>query len=122
MELQSVGSDEGRENKENQAPLENGQEGMKSRRGGEPRRDGEAGGSHSSGSSSQEEEGEEHITKRYQERGTGDGDMSAPTSQSNCGVNGTVEPASDDETEEIGRASCRERVFRLCRSRWSPYH
>jgi hypothetical protein len=24
--------------------------------------------------------------------------------------------------EEIGRASCRERVCRLCRSRWSPYH
>ena len=25
------------------------------------------------------------------------------------------------EANEIGRASCRERV-RLCRSRWSPYH
>src|SRR3546814_1166984 len=24
--------------------------------------------------------------------------------------------------EEIGRASCRERVCRTCRSRWSPYH
>ena len=23
---------------------------------------------------------------------------------------------------EIGRASCRERVSQLCRSRWSPYH
>ena len=23
---------------------------------------------------------------------------------------------------QIGRASCRERVLRLCRSRWSPYH
>src|SRR3546814_14469060 len=23
---------------------------------------------------------------------------------------------------EIGRASCRERVFSTCRSRWSPYH
>ena len=23
---------------------------------------------------------------------------------------------------EIGRASCRERVATLCRSRWSPYH
>ena len=23
---------------------------------------------------------------------------------------------------QIGRASCRERVSRLCRSRWSPYH
>ena len=26
------------------------------------------------------------------------------------------------EYREIGRASCRERVRRLCRSRWSPYH
>src|SRR3546814_19185371 len=24
--------------------------------------------------------------------------------------------------EEIGRASCRERVCHTCRSRWSPYH
>src|SRR3546814_13680879 len=24
--------------------------------------------------------------------------------------------------EQIGRASCRERVCRTCRSRWSPYH
>src|SRR3546814_20719104 len=24
--------------------------------------------------------------------------------------------------KEIGRASCRERVCRTCRSRWSPYH
>src|SRR3546814_17780648 len=24
--------------------------------------------------------------------------------------------------EEIGRASCRERVCRTCRSRWSPHH
>src|SRR3546814_13420802 len=23
---------------------------------------------------------------------------------------------------KIGRASCRERVFSTCRSRWSPYH
>ena len=26
------------------------------------------------------------------------------------------------ELEEIGRASCRERVLSVCRSRWSPYH
>ena len=25
-------------------------------------------------------------------------------------------------TGQIGRASCRERGLRLCRSRWSPYH
>src|SRR3546814_11374190 len=24
--------------------------------------------------------------------------------------------------DEIGRASCRERLCRTCRSRWSPYH
>ena len=24
--------------------------------------------------------------------------------------------------DKIGRASCRERGLRLCRSRWSPYH
>src|SRR3546814_3259263 len=27
-----------------------------------------------------------------------------------------------DQLLEIGRASCRERVFSTCRSRWSPYH
>ena len=26
------------------------------------------------------------------------------------------------ELKEIGRASCRERVYQPCRSRWSPYH
>src|SRR3546814_15065393 len=26
------------------------------------------------------------------------------------------------DVEEIGRASCRERVVSTCRSRWSPYH
>src|SRR3546814_14798864 len=26
------------------------------------------------------------------------------------------------KTEQIGRASCRERVCHTCRSRWSPYH
>ena len=25
-------------------------------------------------------------------------------------------------TAQIGRASCRERCYALCRSRWSPYH
>src|SRR3546814_6771765 len=28
----------------------------------------------------------------------------------------------DAEQIKIGRASCRERVFSTCRSRWSPYH
>ena len=27
-----------------------------------------------------------------------------------------------DGADEIGRASCRERVSSKCRSRWSPYH
>ncbi|XP_062333798.1 uncharacterized protein marchf1 [Osmerus eperlanus] len=116
MELQSVGSDEGRENKENQAPVENGQGGLKSRRGGAPRREGRAsqrggtqrldGESRSPGSSSLVEEGEEHITKRYQERGAGGGDMSVPTTRSDCAVNGTVEPGSDDEMEVCRICHC----------------
>src|SRR3546814_4520019 len=28
----------------------------------------------------------------------------------------------DQLASKIGRASCRERVCRTCRSRWSPYH
>src|SRR3546814_11157396 len=31
-------------------------------------------------------------------------------------------PRSLDGDAEIGRASCRERVCRTCKSRWSPYH
>src|SRR3546814_20971016 len=29
---------------------------------------------------------------------------------------------SDADLKEIGRASCREKCGRTCRSRWSPYH
>ena len=31
-------------------------------------------------------------------------------------------PGLDYIKEEGGRASCRERVYSPCRSRWSPYH
>src|SRR3546814_4525834 len=31
-------------------------------------------------------------------------------------------PTNVSTDSEIGRASCRERVCRTCRSRWSPYH
>ena len=31
-------------------------------------------------------------------------------------------PDAPETGEQIGRASCRERCERLCRSRWSPYH
>src|SRR3546814_13561262 len=34
-------------------------------------------------------------------------------------VEGAVEEA--DEPQQLGRASCRERVVSTCRSRWSPY-
>src|SRR5213594_4590004 len=30
--------------------------------------------------------------------------------------------AGAERPQQIGRASCRERGERLCRSRWSPYH
>src|SRR3546814_2790310 len=34
-----------------------------------------------------------------------------------------IDEVTFDKTQtEIGRASCRERVFSTCRSRWSPYH
>src|SRR3546814_15037358 len=35
-----------------------------------------------------------------------------------------IEGVSDirDESNQIGRASCRERVCHTCRSRWSTYH
>ena len=41
--------------------------------------------------------------------------------------NKTNSPPWDDPLDlylhiQIGRASCREKCLRLCRSRWSPYH
>src|SRR3546814_12919835 len=37
------------------------------------------------------------------------------------GINQNGVPNGADGNQ-IGRASCRERVFSTCRSRWSPYH
>ncbi|XP_041789071.1 E3 ubiquitin-protein ligase MARCHF7 isoform X2 [Chelmon rostratus] len=118
MELQSVGSDEG---KENQPLVEDGG-GLKKRHSsrasmkrdnhvsqgeGSQSRDKEK--SYKSqvspgGSSSLAEDGEELITKRYQEKGSGGGDMSVPTPQKHCGVNGgTPQLCSDDSEMEVCR-------------------
>ncbi|XP_072240969.1 uncharacterized protein marchf1 [Leuresthes tenuis] len=56
------------------------------------------------GSSSLAEDGEELITKKYQEKGSGGGDMSAPTQQKHCSMNGgTAQPCSDDSELEVCR-------------------
>src|SRR3546814_5874618 len=39
-----------------------------------------------------------------------------------AGVEEGPEEGGEEHHLEIGRASCRERVCRTCRSRWSPYH
>ncbi|KAA8594640.1 hypothetical protein FQN60_011775 [Etheostoma spectabile] len=98
MELHSVGSDEGRENRS----LVEDSEGLKKRhssrasmkraghvsqREGSHRKDKEK--CYKSGdSSSLAEDSEKLITKRYQEKGSGGGDMSMPTPQKNGGING----------------------------------
>src|SRR3546814_3476106 len=40
----------------------------------------------------------------------------------NAAHTNTIEAQLQMEGEQIGRASCRERVCSTCRSRWSPYH
>ncbi|XP_070684322.1 uncharacterized protein marchf1 [Pempheris klunzingeri] len=118
MELQSVGSDEGRENQ----PLVEDGGGLKKRHssssrasmkrdnhvspsGSQNRHKEKSYKSHSPGSSSSlAEDAEELITKRYQEKGSGGGDMSVPTPQKHCGVNGgTVQHCSDDSEMEVCR-------------------
>ena len=117
MELQSVGSDEGRENQ----PLVEDRGGLKKRhssrglmkrdnhvsqREGSQSRDRQKNNkSHMpGGSSSLAEDGEELITKKYQEKGSGGGDMSVPTLQKHCVVNGgTARPCSDDSELEVCR-------------------
>ncbi|XP_040001500.1 uncharacterized protein march1 isoform X2 [Xiphias gladius] len=117
MELQSVSSDEGKENQ----PLVEDSAGLKKRHSsrGSMKRDGHVSqreGSQSrdkeknyksrspGGSSSLAEDGEELITKRYQEKGSGGGDMSVPMPQKHCGVNGgTPRPCSDDSELEVCR-------------------
>ncbi|XP_036068019.1 uncharacterized protein march1 isoform X2 [Oryzias melastigma] len=116
MELQSVDSDEGKENQPlvesdglkkrhsimgsvkrdahvSQKERSRSKENEKSRKSRSPR-----------GSSSLGEGGEELITKKYQERGSGDGDMSVPTPQKHCGVNGGMpRPCSEDSELEVCR-------------------
>lgn len=61
-------------------------------------------------SSSLAEDGEEHITKKYQEKGSGGGDMAVPSDHKPCGVNGSAPmPYSDDSEMEVCRLVC---VFR----------
>lgn len=116
MELQSVGSDEGKENQ----PLVEDRGGLKKRHssralvkgdGHSSQREGSESReksykSHSpEGSSSLAEDAKELITKRYQEKGSGGGDMSVPTPQNHCGVNGgTMQPFSDDSELEVCRS------------------
>ncbi|KAM3622839.1 uncharacterized protein V6R79_003805 [Siganus canaliculatus] len=109
MELQSVGSDEG---KEAQALVEDGGGGgggLKKRHSSRASKKSDDSQKHKSckspdGSSSLAEDGEELITKRYQEKGSGGGDMSVPTPRGHCGVNGgTIRPCSDDSEMEVCR-------------------
>uniref|UniRef100_A0A3Q3VZ20 Uncharacterized protein n=1 Tax=Mola mola TaxID=94237 RepID=A0A3Q3VZ20_MOLML len=110
MELQSVGSDEGKEKQ----PLVEDSGGLKKRHssrasmtrdtslgGSSQRRDKEKSDKSRSldGSSSLAEEGEELITETYQEKGSGGGDMSAPTPQKHCGVTGGAPPPFSDDSE-----------------------
>ncbi|CAI5680750.1 unnamed protein product [Oreochromis niloticus] len=118
MELQSVGSDEGKESQ----PLMEDSSGLKKRHnhGSSVKRDSHASQRDRSqgrdkdtksyksqsprGSSSLADDGEELITKRYQEKGSGGGDMSVPTLQKHCDANGnTPHPCSDDSELEVCR-------------------
>ncbi|MED6260692.1 hypothetical protein ATANTOWER_026431 [Ataeniobius toweri] len=116
MELQSVDSDEGKENQ----PLVEDCGGLKKRhnirgsvkshisqneRSQSREKEKKSYNSRSSrGSSSLAEDGGELITKRYQERGSGAGDMAVPTPQNHCGFNrGTAGPCSDDSELEVCR-------------------
>nr|XP_046194932.1 uncharacterized protein LOC124025630 [Oncorhynchus gorbuscha] len=124
MELQSVGSGEGKENQEKEVPQENGS-GVKNRRSGggggeESRRSSqrreEAGSKFRSpgGSSSLAEDGEREgqITKNYQETGSVGGDMSAPSPRRYGGCN-APEGCSDDEPEVCRICHC-EGDERVC--------
>ncbi|XP_034146909.1 E3 ubiquitin-protein ligase MARCHF1 isoform X2 [Esox lucius] len=117
IELQSVGSGDGKENQEKVVSLENGS-GVKNRwseRGGarkerrsSPHQQGTGSKSCSpAGSTSLAEEAEREgqITKRYQERGTGGGDMSAPSPRRYGGCN-APDVCSDDELEVCRICHC----------------
>nr|XP_040041550.1 E3 ubiquitin-protein ligase MARCHF7 isoform X2 [Gasterosteus aculeatus aculeatus] len=114
MELQSLGSDQGKEDR----PLAEDGAGLKKRHSGggsikreaatpqrESPHDRDKEKSHKSGeSSSVAEDGEALITKSYQERGAGGGDMAVPTPQKHCGANGgAIRQYSDDSEMEACR-------------------
>ncbi|XP_058496449.1 uncharacterized protein marchf1 isoform X1 [Solea solea] len=55
------------------------------------------------GSSSQAEYDKELTTKRYQEKGLGGGDTSAPTPQTHCSMNGDAPQLCSEDSEEVCR-------------------
>ncbi|XP_033985153.1 uncharacterized protein march1 isoform X2 [Trematomus bernacchii] len=116
MELQSVCSDERKES----LPLVEESAGLKKRSSSSrasAKRDEHASqreGSQREGSQSKEKssksdssslsaDGEELINKRYQEKGAGGGDMSVPTPQNHCAMNGSTQAYSDDSDTEVCR-------------------
>ncbi|KAK5899150.1 hypothetical protein CesoFtcFv8_008658 [Champsocephalus esox] len=118
MELQSVCSDEGKES----LPLVEESAGLKKRssssrasvkrgehasqRGGSQSREKEK--SSKSDSSSLSADGEERINKRYQEKGAGGGDMSVPTAQNHCSMNGSTQAqySVDSDTDVCRICHC----------------
>ncbi|XP_053712859.1 chromodomain-helicase-DNA-binding protein Mi-2 homolog isoform X1 [Synchiropus splendidus] len=120
MELQSVGSDDGKENQ----PLVKDEGGLKKRHSSKSllKRTGHASQKEDSQSQDKEKkskrgssrslcssssaaaDGEELITKTYQEKGTGGGDMSVPVPQGHCvGNGGMTRLCSDDSEMEVCR-------------------
>lgn len=114
MVLQSVDSDEGNENR---CVVED-TGGLKRRHNSQASVKGEGRNSQSENksscksnnpedSSSLAEDGEEHITKKYQEKGSGGGDMSVPTPQKPSCVNRSAPMQySDDSEMEVCRLVC----------------
>lgn len=126
LELQSIASEDEKDEKENQ-PVEENSGGLKKRHSSRSSlkrevsevretslsRDQEMKSPSEEGSTSPAEEEpepepEELITKRYQEKGSGGGDMSVPMPQSHCTGNGatTLHPSSDSETEVCRICHC----------------
>lgn len=112
MELQSVGSEDGKDKRlraEQGGGLKKRGSGSRSsaKSGTAAQKDKDGGGgckkNSPEGSSSTAEDGEELITKRYQERGSGDGDMSVPAPQKHCTANGAPPTFSDDSELEVCR-------------------
>uniref|UniRef100_A0A3B4AVR6 Uncharacterized protein n=1 Tax=Periophthalmus magnuspinnatus TaxID=409849 RepID=A0A3B4AVR6_9GOBI len=102
MELQSISSEEEKENQ-----LEESSGGLKRRHGSRASVKQNVSRDEVT-PSTEEEEPEELITKRYQERGTGDGDMSVPAPQALCTGNGVtmLHQCSDSETEVCRICHC----------------